>query len=297
MNKFCPWKSTPENDLKSIGYSLGCEIGNGTYAKVYRGVKRRGSREEAENVAIKVINLKTSQTAFVEKFLPRELDVARVLEHKNIIKIILIYEGKYTHNVYMISELAQRDLLDYIQIKGPIRETLVRRLFHDLASGLEYMHSLNIVHRDIKCENCFISFDGVLKLGDFGFARTMGGDELSQTFCGSTVYAAPEILASSEPYNAFYSDVWSCGIILYAMFTAKLPFNREKLIHFFENQVVEVPQLTKKISDMATRLIRGILLFNPTDRLKLKVITEKKHEWYSPNAIHKIMEAQLHENN
>jgi len=48
---------------------------------------------------------------------------------------------------------------------------------------------------------------------------------------------------------------------------------------------------------MATRLINGILLFNPIERLKLKVITEKKHEWYSPNAIHKIMEAQLHENN
>ena len=88
-------------------------------------------------------------------------------------------------------------------------------------------------------ENCFISFNGVLKLGDFGFARTIDGDELSRTFCGSTVYAAPEILAASEDYNAFYSDIWSCGIILYAMFTAKLPFNREKLTRFTEDQVVE----------------------------------------------------------
>ena len=67
----------------------------------------------------------------------------------------------------------------------------------------------------------------------------MDGDELSRTFCGSTVYAAPEILASSEDYNAFYSDVWSCGIILYAMFTAKLPFNREKLTLFTQSTVVE----------------------------------------------------------
>ena len=70
--------------------------------------------------------------------------------------------------------------------------------------------------------------------------------------------------------------------------------------HKFTNITVtlfSVPILTVKISDMATRLIRGILLFNPIERLKLKVITEKKHEWYSPNAIHKIMEAQLHENN
>ena len=70
-------------------------------------------------------------------------------------------------------------------------------------------------------ENCFISFGGVLKLGDFGFARTIENDELSRTFCGSTVYAAPEVITASENYNAFYSDVWSCGIVLYAMFTAK----------------------------------------------------------------------------
>ena len=67
----------------------------------------------------------------------------------------------------------------------------------------------------------------------------MEGDELSSTFCGSTVYAAPEILASSDDYNAFYSDIWSCGIILYAMFTAKLPFDREKLTRFAEYQIVE----------------------------------------------------------
>ena len=79
----------------------------------------------------------------------------------------------------------------------------------------------------------------MLKLGDFGFARTMEKDELSQTFCGSTVYAAPEILAASEDYNAFYSDIWSCGIILYAMFTAKLPYTREQLKDFTQRHFVE----------------------------------------------------------
>ena len=88
-------------------------------------------------------------------------------------------------------------------------------------------------------ENCFISFGGVLKLGDFGFARTIENDELSRTFCGSTVYAAPEVITASENYNAFYSDVWSCGIVLYAMFTAKLPYSRDKLSHFIQGQFVD----------------------------------------------------------
>ena len=71
-------------------------------------------------------------------------------------------------------------------------------------------------------ENCLIGFDGVLKLCDFGFARTLDEGELSRTFCGSTVYAAPEVLSASEDYNPYFSDVWSCGIVLYAMFTAQV---------------------------------------------------------------------------
>ena len=64
---------------------------------------------------------------------------------------MLIHDAGLRHeNIYMISELARIDLLEYIQLKGALREKLVRRLFHDLASGVDYMHSLNIVHRDIK---------------------------------------------------------------------------------------------------------------------------------------------------
>ena len=88
-------------------------------------------------------------------------------------------------------------------------------------------------------ENCLIGFDGVLKLGDFGFARSMECDQLSRTFCGSTVYAAPEILTAKNDYDPRYSDAWSCGIVLYAMFTAKMPFGRDLLNKFVKLKLVE----------------------------------------------------------
>ena len=103
---------------------------------------------------------------------------------------------------------------------------------------------------DIFSENCFIGFNGALKIGDFGFARIMEEDELSRTFCGSTVYAAPEILAASDEYNAFYSDVWSCGIILYAMLTAKAGFQFDNFslacyCLFFKSTILMVKLLPK----------------------------------------------------
>lgn len=289
MNKLFRKSTKPEDDLKSIGFSITHEIGSGTYAKVYRGMRDTfggGSGiEQGTNVAVKVINRKTAPVSFLKKFLPRELDVARQLDHRNVIKTILIHDQRSNENIYIISELARTDLLEYMKLKGALRETLVRRLFYDLASGVNYMHSINLVHRDIKCENCLIGFDGVLKLGDFGFARSVERENLSRTFCGSTVYAAPEILTAKHEYDPRYSDTWSCGIVLYAMFTAKMPFGRDLLNKFVKLKIVEVPIVPANISEMAIRVIRGILLFNPEQRLKLNVIAEKKHEWFKVNAL------------
>ena len=92
---------------------------------------------------------------------------------------------------------------------------------------------------EIFSENCLIGYDGLLKLGDFGFARSLADDELSRTYCGSTVYAAPEILTAKHSYDPRYADVWSCGIVLYAMLTAKMPFGRDLLNKFVKLRIVE----------------------------------------------------------
>ena len=80
----------------------------------------------------------------------------------------------------------------------------------------------------------------MLKLADFGFARDVGiGDSLSDTFCGSTVYAAPEILTATDMYDPRWADAWSCGVVLYAMLTAKMPYAREQLAKFVKFQYVD----------------------------------------------------------
>jgi serine/threonine protein kinase len=287
-----------ENDLSKIGYSISTEIGRGTYGSVYGGWRDKTSStsklggfddtvSKGTLVAVKVIDRLSSPPALLNKFLPRELEVCKKLDHRNIIKTFLIHDAG--HSIFIITELARSDLLDYIQLNGALRETLCRRLFYDLASGVEYMHSINLVHRDIKSENCLIGHDGVLKLADFGFARDVGiGDSLSDTFCGSTVYAAPEILTATDWYDPRWADAWSCGVVLYAMLTAKMPYAREQLAKFVKFQYVDAPVLPSHISDMAISVVQGILLFNPDKRLKLTAITKKKHDWYSVNALNII---------
>ena len=94
-----------------------------------------------------------------------------------------------------------------IIIQGALRESLARRLFYELISGINHLHINHIVHRDIKCENLLITLDGTVKIADFGFARQLErGQCLSDTYCGSTAYTAPEILAAtvSRYMNLFF---------------------------------------------------------------------------------------------
>ena len=101
------------------------------------------------------------------------------------------------------------------------------------------MHENKLVHRDIKCENVLISESGTLKVADFGFARAFEEGQLSSTFCGSTAYTAPEVLMAKKGYNAFLSDTWSCGIILFILLTGTMPFNKNTLYEILKSKHVE----------------------------------------------------------
>jgi len=100
------------------------------------------------------------------------------------------------------------------------------------------MHKNELVHRDIKCENLLITTEGTLKVADFGFARHFTDEDLSQTFCGSTAYTAPEVLKASGGYNAFLADTWSCGIILFILLTGSMPFNKSNLHSIIKSKTV-----------------------------------------------------------
>ena len=140
------------------------------------------------------------------------------------------------------------DLLQYVRLKGALKEQECRKFFSDLIEALEYCHSINIVHRDLKCENVLLSKKNQVKLADFGFARKLAPTDLSKTFCGSAAYAAPELRQKSKtqknlvstvnvsirftvvflvqgiPYIGTIADVWSCGVILYIMACSSMPF-------------------------------------------------------------------------
>ncbi|CAL1269621.1 unnamed protein product, partial [Larinioides sclopetarius] len=189
-------------------------------------------------VAVKVITRDKLSNEFATKFLPREIEVLSKINHENIVKVYKIFN--FPSKVYIFMELINEDLLGYVRSHGRLKEKEARQFFEQMVNAMKYLHSLNIAHRDLKCENIMIDENQKIKIIDFGFCRSTGRfDELSCTFCGSTAYAAPEVL-QGIPYDPFLFDIWSLGCVLYVMVTGMMPFDDLNVTKMVENQLNKV---------------------------------------------------------
>jgi len=272
-----PFKS--ESGLADKGITIVERVGQGTYSTVYRATKKTDEGTTIE-VAVKIIDCKTAAQDFVQNFMPRELEISKQVKHNNLLTTLDHFE--LNNKNYIITELARFDLLQYLRLKGGLRETLVRRIFYELTSGIDHLHQNGLVHRDIKCENLLISTDGTVKVADFGFARSIGDNELSTTYCGSTAYTAPEVLDAKGPYDPRKSDTWSCGVILYILFTATMPFSKNQLADIISKKRVDIDlpaDVLKSVTTEANGLMKNILEFLPQNRPTLSSVLST-HGWF-----------------
>ncbi|XP_072529557.1 testis-specific serine/threonine-protein kinase 6-like [Salminus brasiliensis] len=205
--------------LNRLGYEVIDNIGKGNYGMV----KLATSKKHPKNVAIKIMDRRRMTPDVVSKFLPRELAILRQVKHPHIIQVHDVFEMT-NGQVFIVMEVAVTDLFQKILELHRLSGSQAKTWFSQLLSAMVYLHQQDIVHRDLKCENVLLTADDQVKLSDFGFSRfSRGFPELSQTFCGSPEYAAPEVL-NRTPYDPKKSDVWSLGVILYIMVVGLMPF-------------------------------------------------------------------------
>ena len=271
-------QNSEEKELQKRGYVISSDLGEGTYSKVKSALWQRPNEKQPMKVALKIINKKTAPKDFLEKFLPRELDVLTKLNHKDIIRAYEIIN--LGTKVYISLEWAGHgDLLQYVRLKGCLKESECKKMFGELLNAIEYIHSLNIVHRDLKCENILLSKKNQVKLADFGFARILVPPQLSKTFCGSAAYAAPELL-QGIPYVGTCADVWSLGVILYIMVCSAMPFrdNNIKTLLLDQRAPLHIPRAVRgTISQELLAYLGRIMTFNPQKRIGVKELYEL--EW------------------
>uniref|UniRef100_A0A3Q1H9H6 non-specific serine/threonine protein kinase n=1 Tax=Acanthochromis polyacanthus TaxID=80966 RepID=A0A3Q1H9H6_9TELE len=155
------------------------------------------------------------------------------------------------------------DLSNYISVQGALEESSSCRLFKQLCTALRYLHNMDVAHRDLKCENLLLDMHNNIKVCDFG-SYVDGQMVLSETYCGTAAYAAPEIL-KRLPYNPKVSDVWSMGVVLYMMLYASLPFNDSNITRMVKEQMEhcinfpEIPPVSSEAKALIHRILHSVV--------------------------------------
>jgi len=268
-NYFIKYKKYPKTKMNF--YKYGRLLGKGAFGKVNLSLHVLTGRL----VAIKSINKKKFLDEKQKEKIMHETSIMKILsKSNNIVKIFETFETK-KHFCIVMEHIGAGNLYSYIKKRNQLPENIAKFIFKQIILSLQYMHSHNIIHRDIKLQNILIDLNNNIKLCDFSISKKVKKGEIIKEQMGTHAYLAPEILLN-KGYD-FGVDIWSAGVVLYAMLGGVLPFKSNDNNELNELIVKGQFNPIKNISPEATNLIRSILEVNPKKRISIKDILN--HPW------------------
>ena len=275
-----------ENELTNIPSSIGPydikeKINEGGYSKIYLGI----SKYTNEKVAIKIID----KTLFIKNpedllLIRNEIDILKLLKHRNILTLYEIYESN--QYFFLITEHLTSELLNLILNKKRLNESDALKIFVQLVDALQYIHKMQICHRDIRVEHVLFDNNNVPKIIDFGYSCFYKKGKPLLEPIGSLSYACPEII-QQKSYDPELADVWSLGVCLYVLLCGYLPFSEEddeKNNRLIVSGKVDYP---KEIGNVCKDLLKKMLEVNPKKRYNLLKIS--RHPWIKKSEDVKII--------
>ncbi|XP_023943984.1 5'-AMP-activated protein kinase catalytic subunit alpha-2 isoform X2 [Bicyclus anynana] len=265
--------SSGNQPIVKIGhYTLGATLGVGTFGKVKIGEHQLTKHK----VAVKILNRQKIKSLDVVGKIRREIQNLKLFRHPHIIKLYQVIST--ATDIFMIMEyVSGGELFDYIVKRGKLQEHEARRFFQQIISGVDYCHRHMIVHRDLKPENLLLDHNMHVKIADFGLSNMMMDGEFLRTSCGSPNYAAPEVI-SGKLYAGPEVDVWSCGVILYALLCGTLPFDDEHVPTLFRKIKSGIFPIPEYLNKSVVSLLCNMLQVDPMKRATIEDV--KKHEWF-----------------
>ncbi|KAK6758959.1 hypothetical protein RB195_016281 [Necator americanus] len=266
------------------GYLFGAKIGEGSYAKVKEVVDETTLVRRAVKI-IKHSRLRKIQNG--QENVERELRILNKVKHENVIRLIEVFRREQKNKLYVVLEFCMgsvQQLLDAAH-ENRLPDAETHRYFVDLIKGLEYLHSVGIVHKDIKPANLLVSLDYTLKISDFGVAEELSKfqkDDSCQVVQGTPKFQAPELVSgNTESYSGFASDLWSCGVTLYNMISGLYPFEGAVIMRLFDNIAhadLVMPTNVELHPDLVI-LLKGLLNKEAKKRFTIECV--KHNAWHA----------------
>ena len=258
----CPNKIGP--------YQLKGTIGSGAF-----GIVKLAYRADAKKYfACKVITKKRIEVMIDKTRFEQEIRIQQQMRNENIVQLIDLYQDSL--NYYIVMEFCPNgELFGQIVAKKRLKEDEARVFIKQILSGLSYIHAMNVAHRDLKPENILIDENGNAKISDFGLSKNVDKNGMVSTSCGSPGYVSPEVI-SGKPYDPKKSDMWSAGVILYAMVTGQLPWTKRNKIQLYEQIKKAQFPIPKELSEDCVDLIKSLMNLDINNRLTAKQALQHK---------------------
>ena len=260
---------------KNKTYVISKTLGKGTFGKVKLAYNQENKNEKYACKILLKSNIKDEDDNLRCK---REMDILKKMHHVNVVRTYEIISTETTFYIFM-DFCAKGELFNYIVVKQRLSEKKSAFFYYQLINGIEYIHKKGVCHRDLKPENLLLTEKNKLKIIDFGLSNYFNGN-LLETPCGSPCYASPEMVRGHK-YDGFKIDIWSSGIILYAMLCGYLPFeemenddcNEVLFKNIMECNVEYPPEF---IPPDAKSLLKKILVKDPRRRITIEEIKMEK---------------------
>ncbi|KAG8929179.1 hypothetical protein FRC02_005911 [Tulasnella sp. 418] len=202
----------------------------------------------------------------------REIVIMKLIDHPNILRLYDVWETK--NELYLVLEYVEGgELFDHLVQSGRLSVAEALHYFQQIISAVNYCHGFNIAHRDLKPENLLIDKDRNIKVADFGMAAWEAGGAMLATSCGSPHYASPEVIAG-DAYHGSVSDIWSCGVILYALLVGRLPFDDDNVRVLLEKVKEARFSIPVDVDPRAKDLIGRMLEKDVNKRITMEEIME-----------------------
>ncbi|KAK8887678.1 hypothetical protein M9Y10_038731 [Tritrichomonas musculus] len=246
-------------------YVMQGPIGDGAFSEV-RLCKKKKTKEF---FACKIVPRSRLHSAALESRFEYEIRINQQLHHPGIVQMIdLLCDEK---NYYVIMEFCPNgDLFSYIVNRNKLTEAQAKPFVRQILEALQYLHSMDVSHRDMKPENILLDQYARIKISDFGLSKFFNPkDCLVKTPCGSPCYASPECI-SGHAYNGKTTDVWSFGVILYAMLTGQLPWTKRNQTQLFQQIKRGEYSIPSYLSPEAKNMIRNLMCVNIESRYTIE---------------------------
>lgn len=251
-------------------YVFGKVLGQGSFAKVRVAWHKLTGRQ----VAIKTYEKAKLKDANQWRRIQQEIRLMEKLNNSRVIRMFECIESP--KRIHIVMEfLGGNNLCSYVKSKRRLCEDEAKEIFSQLINSVDYIHGMNVIHRDIKLENVIFDENKVTKLVDFGFG-VFNRDKKLHVFCGTPSYMAPEIVKRKD-YHGKAVDIWSLGIVLYALLVGRFPFCAKTYPELYKKIAKGVFQIPEDLSPEARDLIQNILVVDVEKRFTLRKI--KDHPW------------------